>query len=129
LKLEITIDGRTYEVEIEDTEANPPPPRPGHSAPPSRATIQSVVVAAAPGPGSASDAGDRSRACRSLVAGIVTQVVAKPGDLLGENDLVLVLEAMKMETNVRAPVAGRLRSIKVASGDAVKVNQVLAEFE
>jgi biotin carboxyl carrier protein len=41
----------------------------------------------------------------------------------------MVLEAMKMETNVTASVAGTVRTIKVAEGDGVRVNQVLVEFE
>jgi methylmalonyl-CoA carboxyltransferase 1.3S subunit len=40
-----------------------------------------------------------------------------------------VLEAMKMETNVTAPVAGKVKSVSAQSGDGVKVNQVLVEFE
>jgi methylmalonyl-CoA carboxyltransferase small subunit len=42
---------------------------------------------------------------------------------------MLVLEAMKMETNVTAPVSGKVKSVTVKPGDAVKVNQVLVEFE
>ena len=42
---------------------------------------------------------------------------------------MLVLEAMKMETNVTAPRAGTVKSVHVAQGDPVKVNQVLVEFE
>jgi biotin carboxyl carrier protein len=41
----------------------------------------------------------------------------------------MVLEAMKMETNVTALCAGTVESVKVAAGDSVKVNQVLVEFE
>ncbi len=45
------------------------------------------------------------------------------------NDLMVVLEAMKMETNVTAPIAGKLKSVNVSSRDAVKMNQILVEFE
>ena len=41
----------------------------------------------------------------------------------------MVLEAMKMETNITAPVAGKVKQVTVAQGDGVKVNQVLVEFE
>ena len=41
----------------------------------------------------------------------------------------MVLEAMKMETNVTAPHAGVIKTVQVAQGDSVKVNQVLVEFE
>jgi biotin carboxyl carrier protein len=42
---------------------------------------------------------------------------------------MIVLEAMKMETNVTSPVAGKVKSVNVKAGDAVKVNQILVEFE
>jgi methylmalonyl-CoA carboxyltransferase small subunit len=42
---------------------------------------------------------------------------------------MMVLEAMKMETNITAPVAGKIKKINVAHGDGVKVNQILVEFE
>jgi biotin carboxyl carrier protein len=129
LKLQIVIDGKAYEVEIEDSEGNLSALASGYVSPPSRTTIQSTVLTTVPRPGSISDTEDGSQVCRSPVAGIVARVVARPGEVLQADDLVIVLEAMKMETNVRALVKGRLRSIKVSSGDAVKVNQVLADFE
>ena len=45
------------------------------------------------------------------------------------NDLLLVLEAMKMETNVTSPVAGKVKRVTVAQSDGVQLNQVLVEFE
>jgi biotin carboxyl carrier protein len=45
------------------------------------------------------------------------------------DELIVVLEAMKMETSVVAPIAGKVKSVKVGSGDAVKLHQVLVEFE
>ena len=42
---------------------------------------------------------------------------------------MLVLEAMKMETDITAPVAGTIKSITVKVGDSVQGGQVLAEFE
>jgi methylmalonyl-CoA carboxyltransferase small subunit len=42
---------------------------------------------------------------------------------------MVFLEAMKMETNITAPVAGKIRKINVAQGDGVQVSQLLVEFE
>ena len=72
---------------------------------------------------------DEAHVCRSPVAGVVIRIQAKPGDTLKVDDLIMVLEAMKMETNVTAPVAGTVKTIKVAEGDGVKAHQVLVEFE
>jgi methylmalonyl-CoA carboxyltransferase 1.3S subunit len=130
LKLQIVIDGKLYEVEVEDRGGDLPVPVPGCPGPPPRATIQSAVVATPLKPGSVPDGGGGdARVCRSPVAGIVARVIAQPGELLKVDDLVVVLEAMKMETNVKAPVTGKVRSIQVAVGEAVKINQLLADFE
>ena len=67
--------------------------------------------------------------CRSPVTGLVIKVNAQPGQSVKEHELLLVLEAMKMETNVTAPHAGIVKKIHVASGDSVKPNQILVECE
>jgi biotin carboxyl carrier protein len=42
---------------------------------------------------------------------------------------MVLLEAMKMETAITAPVEGKLKSVNVAPGESVMVNQVLVEFD
>src|ERR1022692_2113921 len=122
MKLRITLDQKTYEVDVEVAEddrapanaaptalpSGPPPPRP----------------AAAPDSNVAED-----KVCRSPVAGIVVRVNAQPGQQIQANDPVLVLEAMKMETNITSPVAGKVKAINANVGDGVQVGQVLVEFE
>jgi pyruvate carboxylase subunit B len=58
--------------------------------------------------------------------GNVYKVLAQPGDNVKENDTIIVLEAMKMETNVVAPTSGKIHSIEVQQGDVVKAGQLLA---
>jgi biotin carboxyl carrier protein len=41
----------------------------------------------------------------------------------------MVIEAMKMNTSIAAPAAGRVKAVRVAAGDAVRESQVLVEFE
>ncbi len=72
---------------------------------------------------------DESKVCRSPIAGMVTRVNVQPGQQIQPNDLLLVLEAMKMETNVTSPVAGKVKTVTVAQSDGVQLNQVLVEFE
>jgi methylmalonyl-CoA carboxyltransferase small subunit len=54
---------------------------------------------------------------------------AHPGQQIQVGDGVLVLEAMKMETDITAPVAGKVSKVNVQVGDSVKGGQVLVEFE
>jgi methylmalonyl-CoA carboxyltransferase small subunit len=70
-----------------------------------------------------------SKVCRSPVSGIVASVTAQPGQTLQVGDVLLVLEAMKMETQVTAPVAGKVAAITVKPGESVQSGQVLVEFE
>jgi methylmalonyl-CoA carboxyltransferase small subunit len=69
------------------------------------------------------------KVCRSPIAGIVVKVTAQPGQSIQTGDTLLVLEAMKMETNITAPVSGKVLKINVGQGDAVQGGQVLVEFE
>ena len=67
--------------------------------------------------------------CRSPMAGVVVKINVQVGQQLQENDLLMVLEAMKMETNITAPMAGKVKAVTVSPGDAVTVDQVVVEFE
>jgi methylmalonyl-CoA carboxyltransferase small subunit len=131
LKLQISIDGKTYEAEVEvlEDDAMPRQPQYGPSHTPA-ATAQPTPVAAAQAPAAAAEeAVDEKKVCRSPVTGIVIKVTVEPGQPVQANDPIMVLEAMKMETNVTAHSAGKVKNVRVAKGDSVKVGQVVAEFE
>jgi len=59
------------------------------------------------------------------LAGNIFKVLVQPGDLVEEGDVVIILEAMKMETEVRAFKAGTIGSVNVKVGDAVVVGDSL----
>lgn len=126
MKLQITIDSKQYEVDVEVAE----PEVAGHArlqAVESSAARTSFATAVAPPPESSSVV--EAKVCRSPVSGIVASVTAQPGQTLQIGDVLLVLEAMKMETQVTAPVAGRIAAIKVKPGESVQSGQILVEFE
>lgn len=130
MKLQIAIDGKTYAVDVEVLEEDTVLRTPGYIPPFPGSTVPSVSLAGLPKPSPVPDAHvDETKVCRSPVAGVVLRVVVQPSQQLQPHDLIIVLEAMKMETNVTAPVAGKIKAVTVAAGDAVKVNQVLVEFE
>ncbi len=132
MKLQIAIDGKAYEVEVEVLQEDAPQ-RPSSYTPypafPS--TVQSTPAPRSVGPAPEGINGNvnEAKVCRSPVAGVVIRVNIQPGQQIQANDLMMVLEAMKMETNVTAPTPGVVKTIKVQPQDAVKVNQVLVEFE
>ena len=89
-------------------------------------------VPAAPAPGQSAGEDipvNESKVCRSPVSGIVIRVAAQVGQSLQAGDVLLVLEAMKMETNITAPGPGKIAAIPVNEGDSVQSGQVVVELE
>ncbi len=129
MKLNVTVDGKSYAV---DVEMEDDPRAHGSYLPPQHATGPALVPpapAAAPSARGPAVGVDDAKLCHSPIAGIVISIAAQKGQQLQANDLLLVLEAMKMETNVTAPIAGKVKDIYVRPGDGVKPGQVLVEFE
>ncbi len=131
MKLQISIDGKTYEAEVEVLEDDAMPRQQNYgTSVPIPVTVPSVQAAAAQSQAPAAvEAVEEAKLCRSPVTGIVIKVNVKAGQTIQANDPIMVLEAMKMETNVTAHGAGKVKSVRVAKGDSVKVNQVVVEFE
>jgi biotin carboxyl carrier protein len=120
MKVEVAFDGKMYEIELVPRgEARVRKRR--------RKFLQSSIVPMASA--HESDGNGSLQICRSPVTGIVRGVHVQVGDELHPHDLMLVLETMKMQTNLTAPTAGKLKCVNVAPGQAVKMDQVLLEFE
>ncbi|CAM0555400.1 sodium-extruding oxaloacetate decarboxylase subunit alpha [Vreelandella sp. 2A-K22] len=62
------------------------------------------------------------------LAGNIFKVNVRPGDKVAEGDVVIILEAMKMETEVRASIAGTVSKVNVSEGDSVAVGDALIEL-
>jgi methylmalonyl-CoA carboxyltransferase small subunit len=131
MKLNITVDSKKYEVEVEVADPMNAP----HAAA-QRIDTSLRIPAAAPvlppnGAPKPADSGpvDEAKVCRSPVSGIVVRVTSQVGQQIQSGDTLLVLEAMKMETNITAPGAGKIKKINVAQGEAVQGGAVLVEFE
>ena len=127
MKLRITLNDKTFEVDVEvaeaDTAALPP------AYPIGSAVLSDSVAGAPPAPVTNDAAVDEAKVCRSPVSGIVVRLIAQPGQNLQVGDPLMVLEAMKMETNITAPIAGRIAALRVAQGDNVQSGQIVVEFE
>jgi biotin carboxyl carrier protein len=132
-KLRVTVDGKSYDVTVEMPEdlttssAPPPPPASPAPSPPPLPKAPEPVHDAPPAPATAAAPG--AGEVPSPLAGRVIAVIAQTGQQIKENDHLLTIEAMKMNTFVFAPKAGKVAEIKVAVGDAVVEGQVLARIE
>jgi len=118
MKLDVLIGGRPYQVELSLEEELPERGR-------RRKSLQSAVLPTAYPDGEGSSSTKISSPLSGIIAGVHVQV----GDELQTHDLVLVLEAMKMQTKLTAPRPGKLKHVHVSAGQAVKRDQVLVEFE
>ena len=140
MKLKITVHGVAYEVEVEvlDPGEGFPSLAPlpnvqtaqpkARTAPPASASPgPAAAPAASPPPAAGGGASDSAVA--SPIAGTVVEVNAKAGDTVSQGDVLLVIEAMKMNTSIAAPGAGRIRTVDVAAGDTVREGQTLVTFE
>jgi methylmalonyl-CoA carboxyltransferase small subunit len=128
MKLKLTVDGKVYEVEVEVVE--PESPQPGYVPPTGPARVPTAVPAIAPAaPPTTAPVADESKVCRSPIAGVVVRVSAQVGQVIQAKDVLLMLEAMKMETVITSPLSGKVARVNAYVGDAVQSGQVLVEFE
>ncbi len=130
MKLKITIDGKEYDVDVEVADEERPSSGPYYYVPPSNP----VTLPSPPPPphGAAAPSGgnvDETKVCRSPIAGITVRINVQVGQQIQANDALLVLEAMKMETNITSPVSGKVKSVNTNVSEGVQINQVLVEFE
>lgn len=125
MKLNITVDGRVYEVDVDVSEHETEGPL---YYPPlySRAPAAPPPAAA---PRRRTPREDEGKVCRSPLAGTVARINAEIGQKIDVDDVLLVLEAMKMETVITAPFAGTVKAVNASVGDAVKQGEVLVEIE
>jgi methylmalonyl-CoA carboxyltransferase small subunit len=128
LKLQITIDGKTYAAEVEVLEED-------ESASPSGVAPDSAATQHTPPPGaytpsrqSETHSADE-KLYLSPVNGLVIAVNVAPGQQVQAGDVIVLLEAMKMETNIVAHHPGKVKSVGVKAGQSVKLQQALVELE
>ena len=118
----ITINGVTYAVEVEEVN--------GAVSAPVAAPAAPVAPKAAPAPAAAPAAPKASGKAGSVVVkapmpGTIMKVNVKSGDAVKKGDVLVVLEAMKMENDVCAPEDGTVASVEVAKGTSVETDAVL----
>ena len=97
---------------------------------PGNADISQVTpVAAEPAPASPAAAAAATGAggieVKAPLAGSVIDVLVAVGDSVGDGDPLMIVEAMKMETEIRASAGGKVQSIAVKKGDAIAADQLL----
>jgi pyruvate carboxylase subunit B len=113
----INVDGTPEEVIVESLDAVVTNGGGGETPPPTDSKGSSRLKATAPGHVTTS------------MPGIIVDVLVAEGDQVSAGDPILVTEAMKMETEVQAPIAGTIKAVHVQKGDSVNPDEALVEIE
>ncbi len=116
MQLKVTVNGVEYEVEVE-VEEEPQP------------TLGAIFMTGGSfTPTHVHTVGATTNGIQAPLSGTVARVMVEEGQEIAEGDVVVVLEAMKMETEITAPRQGTISAVLVAAGDAVSGGQVLVEL-
>ena len=115
----ITVNGTVYSVTVEDGAST-------GAAPVAAAPVAAAPAPAAPAPAAAPAGAQGSVTVNAPMPGKILGVKASVGQAVKKGDVVVVLEAMKMENEIVAPQDGTIASINVAVGDSVESGAVLA---
>ncbi len=120
MKLKVTVNGIAYEIDVEVEEQE-------------RQVMGPIVVTSAASstvaaPTTASVKGASANAVVAPLAGSVARILVEEGQEIAEGEVLLVLEAMKMETEITAPHAGKVVRILVEKGTAVQGGEGLIEL-
>ena len=66
---------------------------------------------------------------KAMLPGVVAKIIAKEGETVKKGDTIMILEAMKMENEIKSPKDGKIKQIVVKEGDRVEVGDVLAVID
>lgn len=114
-QVQVTVNGKAYNVEIDhETSAAP--------------TIKTVVAASASSAAPTAVSATQAKITAPL-PGNITKILVSVGQSVKKGDVVMIMEAMKMENNIVAEADGKVKSIGAQLGQAVNQGDVLVELE
>ncbi|HEY8345354.1 MAG TPA: biotin/lipoyl-containing protein [Bacillota bacterium] len=115
----VTVNGKTFDVNVEEIQngAAPASPAPAGQAPPAPAPVQTASAPVAVGAG--------EEPIKAPLAGTIMAIKVKPGEEVKEGQVLLTLEALKMENEIVAPQAGVVKDVYAQSGATVNVGDIL----
>jgi methylmalonyl-CoA carboxyltransferase small subunit len=120
MKLKVTVNGVPYDIEVDVEEQEAP-------------QLGTIVIGGGGGgivaPTTASVQAASANAVVAPLAGSVAKVLVEEGEEIAAGQVLLILEAMKMETEITAPKAGTVARILVEKGTAVQAGEGLIELD
>jgi biotin carboxyl carrier protein len=128
MKYQVTINQKTYEVEVEQGVAEVTSEYEAiqvAQAPTTAPAAVAAQIAPAPAPVHSAVHAVSGEALTAPMPGTIINVLKKVGDKVAEGEVVVILEAMKMENEVVAAIAGTVNQVLVGKGSVVKTGDPL----
>lgn len=136
-KFNITVNGKQYEVDVEEVGGAVQMPRPMAATAAAAAPVPVATPAPAPQASTAAPAPTPAPAnipeggtkITSPMPGTILDIKVNVGDMVSSGQVLLILEAMKMENEIMAPAAGRVAAIPTSKGSSVNSGELLVVIE
>jgi len=122
-KFVITVNGQPYDVEVEEVKTV------RNTKPSTTQSVSSTQVSAAKTATAPASSATGSSKINSPMPGSILKINVNKGDTVKRGQSLLILEAMKMENDIKAPADGKVIDVKVSQGDCVTLGQTLIEVE
>ena len=124
-RFNITVNGKTYDVAVEETSGSAAPVAAPVAAPAAAPAPAAPAAAPAPAPAPAAENVSGTEV-KAPMPGTIMEVKASVGETVDKAQVIVVLEAMKMENDIVAPAAGKVLAVRVKKGDTVEAGDVIA---
>ena len=130
-QLKVTVNGKVYDVSVEEIGGATPvvtsvaPAAPADAAPAAPAPAAAPAAPAAVPAPVAAPAAAGSETVTSPMPGVILKIPVEVGQKVAKDDVLIVLEAMKMENEIFAPCDGVVASINVSNGESVEAGKIL----
>ncbi len=125
MKYEVTLNNRTYEVEVEAGKAMLLDEYEAYAPAPAEAPAAAAAAAPAPAPAPAPVSLASGEPVAAPMPGNIVRVDVKQGDTVKAGQILIILEAMKMQNEIVAPKDGTVAQVVVKTGDKVDTGAAL----
>ena len=135
-KFRVTVDGKQFEVDVElleDDDEGILPAYYNQQMPKNISHMPDLVEPQVVIPHKSKTTGqlknNDDKLLSSPLNGVVLEVIAKPNQKVKADEVLIVIEAMKMKTNISSPIEGVIDSIEVKPSDRVEIGQLLVKYK
>nr|WP_315019947.1 biotin/lipoyl-containing protein [uncultured Aminipila sp.] len=128
-KYNIKVNGSTYEVEVEEVGVNAAPSVSPVVRPVAAAPVSTPAPAAPKAPAVAAPIAAGAQTITAPMPGTVLEVKVTPGQVVKAGDILIILEAMKMENEILAPSDGTIDTVQTTKGASVNASDILVTIK